>query len=335
VTLEDGQELTGRQAVLATSNETPAIPALIRANLQGHPKFLPNPWDLDRIKAIDEDTSVLILGTGLTAADVIVTLTNQGHRASIDAVSRRGLLPSGQNPSPDRESMWQRFTRTPPRFVERHGMPARVSEIMACLRRDIAALEAEGQSWHNAFDDLRDATRTLWPNLPLEEQQRFQRHLKPWYETRRFRIAPQVMDVLEAQQSAGQLSIQAGRITGVTNHGDTISVTLQPRGESGEVNKSFGAVINCTGPTANPAASGNPVMMQIVNDGLAAPNPNGQGFLVDEECRAVSADGVPQDWLRVLGPLTRGCFLESGSVPTVSFYIYKMMPGFLAELEAA
>jgi len=335
VVLEDGRRLSAQQVVLATSNEVPAIPSLFRTAFKDDPAFLPNPWDLDRLKAVAADATVLILGTGLTAADVIATLAEQGHEMGIDAVSRRGLLPVRQNPMPDTEPMWNRFVRTPPRFVEKHGRLTSVLEIFRSLREDAAEQESTGGTWHNAFDELRDAARTLWPDLSLEEQNRFQRHLKPWYETRRFRLAPQISDILEAQQQTGRLNIYAGRFMSAMNEGNTISVSIRHRTSGEETKKSYDAVINCTGPSADPSASGNPVMMQVVKEGLAAPNPNGQGFLVDELCRAVSSGGKSQDRLRILGPLTRGCFVESGSVPAISYYIYKIMPDFLAALDAA
>ena len=99
--------------------------------------------------------------------------------------------------------------------------------------------------------------------------------------------------------------------------------------------KIYGAVINCTGPSTRPADSDNPVMAQLARTGAAMPHPTGHGFLVDRECRAISASGEPQKALRIIGPLTRGTFMESGSVPAVSYQIYKIMPAVLAELDAA
>ena len=41
-----------------------------------------------------------------------------------------------------------------------------------------------------------------------------------------------------------------------------------------------------------------------------------------------------QTALRIIGPLTRGTFMESGSVPAVSYQIFKIMPNLLAILDA-
>ena len=335
VTLKDGRRLRARLAVLTTSNERPAVPEPFQGYGQWHSSFLPDPWDTDCLAALAPDTPLLILGTGLTAADVITALVAQGHTGPIDAVSRSGLLPMDQNPMPDQESMWERFLQTPPRFVKKHGRLTKVSEILQCLRRDIADRVAEGKTWHGAFDDLRDAARTLWPQLPLAEQERFRRHLKSWYETRRFRIAPQIQAVLEVQQKAGRLAILAARIKAARRPVcGGIAVTCLPRGQDGTWEKTYGAVINCTGPSTFPADSGNPIMDQLARTGAVVPHPTGHGLLVDRACCAISASGEPQTTLRIIGPLTRGSFMESGSVPAVSFQIYQIMPEVLAALNA-
>ena len=173
VTLDNGKRLTARLAVLATSNERPAVPEMFQGDVCQHSGFLPDPWELDRLASLALDVPILVLGTGLTAADVIISLAANGHTGTIDAVSRSGLLPMDQNPMPDSESMWERFLHTPPRFIKKHGALASVSDTLRYLRRDIADRAADGKTWHGAFDDLRDAARTVWPDLPLVEQQRF------------------------------------------------------------------------------------------------------------------------------------------------------------------
>ena len=128
---------------------------------------------------------------------------------------------------------------------------------------------------------------------------------------------------MDARQKAGRLTISAVRIKGARSlAGGDIAVTCLPRGQGGIWEKTYGAVINCTGPSMRPADSGNPIIVQLARTGAAMPHPTGFGFLVDKECRAISASGEPQAALRIVGPLTRGTFMESGSVPAISYQIY-------------
>ena len=96
---------------------------------------------------------------------------------------------------------------------EKHGALTNVADILRCLRRDIIDRAAEGKTWHGAFDDLRDAVRTLWTDLhPLAEQQRFRRHLKSCGKPGVSGL-PEVQAVLDDYQKARRLTISAARIT--------------------------------------------------------------------------------------------------------------------------
>jgi uncharacterized NAD(P)/FAD-binding protein YdhS len=52
-----------------------------------------DPLDTDPPLSVPTDARVLLVGSGLTALDVICTLLRQGHRGAIDVLSRRGLRP--------------------------------------------------------------------------------------------------------------------------------------------------------------------------------------------------------------------------------------------------
>ncbi len=99
IALSGGRKLHARHVVVAVSHGLPALPRGIPTALAGTPGFLENPWNVERLAEIPRDGSVLIIGTGLTMADVIASLLARGHRGSITAISRHGLLPRKSGPA--------------------------------------------------------------------------------------------------------------------------------------------------------------------------------------------------------------------------------------------
>jgi uncharacterized NAD(P)/FAD-binding protein YdhS len=323
IELLSGTNINSKIVLFTPCNLRPAIPAQLQ-KLAAHPAMFTNPWDLARFTEIASDAKVLIIGTGLTMADVASTLLRDGPKRKIIALSRRGLLPQGQRSHPPSQPLWVSLNRPVPAFVERHGKPKTALAILRAFRADIARLNAQGIEWHVVFDELRDAARELWPSLPLAEQQCYFRHLSPWYETHRFRLPPQVADKLAGYQRDGRLVYRAGHLINVNAKDNSFQVGLRTRGHENATTENFDAVINCTGPERDPKRAGNPFMAHLVSNGLATPSPFGLGLEVDKSCQSLSINSVPVNNLFILGPLTRNRFGEINGIPTIVKQIHQI-----------
>ncbi len=86
-----GRVLSANLVVLATGNDRPATPDI--PGLKEAPFWRPDSWRVDAFAELDRSLAVLLIGTGPTAVDAVITLLDRGHVGSIYAVSRRGLLP--------------------------------------------------------------------------------------------------------------------------------------------------------------------------------------------------------------------------------------------------
>ncbi|TIQ86667.1 MAG: hypothetical protein E5X44_25585 [Mesorhizobium sp.] len=84
--LADGGTLAADALVIATTHPPPALPLPLQSVI-GAAGLVANPYDLERLEAIGRDDHVLVVGTGLTSADVIATLDRNGHRGRITALS--------------------------------------------------------------------------------------------------------------------------------------------------------------------------------------------------------------------------------------------------------
>ncbi len=333
VSLAGNADLASDLLVVTTNNAPPAsLPALGGA-VAAHQAYYSDPWDLQRLAQIPSNARILTIGTGLTMADVAVTVLRQRPGAKITAISRRGLLPKGQRSVPREDTIAQALAREVPEFVARHGKPNSVRAILRALRGDIRNQIAAGSDWQVVVDELREAAHHLWPALSEQEQGRFLRHLAPWYETHRFRFPPQTEAQVQAMIEAGRLTTRAAAIVGAVVRGNRIEVTTRRRGQQGLTTEEFDAVINCTGPDRKPSRSGDPFLQNLVSGGLLVNHPLGLGLVADDMFRAQNRDGRYDGRLRVIGPLSRGRLGETTGVPHTTFHIVRVLPDILAEVE--
>lgn len=85
----DGGTLNADLVALATGNDLPSpIAARFAPELAAH--ISDDPWAEPEVAP---HRDVLLLGSGLTAVDVAISLRDRGHKGKIHLLSRRGLLP--------------------------------------------------------------------------------------------------------------------------------------------------------------------------------------------------------------------------------------------------
>jgi hypothetical protein len=86
----DGEQHVADRAVLCVGAGSPRDVH----GLAGAPGFVLDPYPLaDALENVAADANVAVIGSGLTAVDVVVCLAARGHRGRITLLSRSGLLP--------------------------------------------------------------------------------------------------------------------------------------------------------------------------------------------------------------------------------------------------
>ncbi len=308
ITADDGSELWADRLVLATSHPSPQPPAALDTVLAGHDRYIPDATLPAALSSIRPDDRVLVVGTGLTAADVIATLDAAGHRGLVTAVSRRGLRSRGHNLSPQDP------------FGDFVDLPSRSARaLLRRVRRTLAEAEASGVTWHAVFDRLRGQGGDIWRALPVAERRRIVRFLRPYWDVHRFRIAPQVEAAIDRRKAAGTFVLHAASIAGVTRQGDgEIAVTFRPRHGREPFEGRYDAVVVTTGPGHRSILASQPFLEGLVRAGVLQPDSVGLGIAVDEQSRAIRPDGRTAKIPFIAGPLARGTFGELMGLPQVT-----------------
>ncbi len=181
---------------------------------------------------------------------------------------------------------------------------------------------AERLGWRAAVDELRPFTQGLWLSATTEQRDRFLRHLRPWWDVHRHRLAPQVAAKIDAMTARGQLTIVAGKPRAYRPAGTEVAVTWRPRGSSTESVMTVRRIVNCTGPQGDLARSSEPVLKSLIASGHARADPARLGLDVDAQSRLVGAGGEPHPRLFGLGPMTRGAFWEIVAVPDIRTQVW-------------
>lgn len=275
-------------------------------------RYSRDPWSPEAL-SVEPDDDVLILGTGLTMADMIVTLRSRGHRGRVWAISRRGLLPQAHRHSPTAPPAYPR-----PSDIER--WPRTALGLLRSLRGEVDRASEEGIDWREVITSIRHDTQALWLGLPPEERRRFLRVLRPFWETHRHRSSPDTAAHLDAMIGEGRLRVLAGRVialreTGTEGAGGAVEVGYRPRGESTERSIRVARVINCTGPDTDLSRVDEPLVVSLRNDGLIRPDALGLGLDSDDAGTIVDAQGRARAGLRIVGPLRKGRLWENTAVP--------------------
>lgn len=303
VLLADGRRIEADAAVLALGNFAPALPAVL-APLAGGDRLAAEPWTAEFAQGLTEDDAVLLVGTGLTAVDAAVTLEAIGYRGRILALSRRGLRPRSHAEIP----------------VAAAGLTAIAHRRLLPLMRFVRA-EAKRIGWRAAVDQLRPLTIGLWQGASDAERRRFLRHLRPWWDVHRHRIAPQIARRLDMMEQEGRLAFAAGRIVSAAPDGAGAHIRWRPRGSDTTEALQVRRVVNCTGPEADIARAGDPLLDRLQAAGTIRPDALRLAIDVDDEARVIGADGALSDQLYAIGPMSRGHFWEIVAVPDIRLQV--------------
>lgn len=296
IALKAGDQIAGDFAVLATGfSETSYDDAVICS-----------PWAQPISEGLSPDAAVLILGTGLTMVDIVIELRSSGHTGPIYAISRRGLLP-------------QTHRATTPLKLSEEEIPFGQSILLIWrwLRTMARREEEAGRDWRNAVDAIRPFTGQLWRRLPLESKRRFLRHARPWWDIHRHRMAPAISSEVASACAWDQLHVQAAKVTSIKTDADGALVSLRRRGSHQIEELRVSRVFPCMGVSTNPAASTNPVLVSLLQQGLARPDELGLGLDIAENGALKDMRGVLSARLFAVGPITRGAYWEMIAVPDI------------------
>ena len=296
-----GREIAVSAIVVATGN----LPSSVRDD----GVVFHDPWAACATAGLRPDEPVLIVGTGLTMVDLALSMTGGGFTGPIIALSRRGLVPQ-RHGEPQPAVPCAPFTLSECRSL---------SSLMRLVRGRIREAAAAGRDWRAVIDGLRPVTTGLWHALPLAERDRFLRHLRPYWDIHRHRLAPGPADAFARLVHDGVLRLKRGRVQAVEvgsgPHGKVARVDIRDRGAEAAERIEVQRVIFATGIGTRAKSCG--LIAGLIDAGMARTDLHGMGIEVSETLQVKDRAGARGEAVWALGPIVRGVFWECTAVPDI------------------
>ena len=246
--------------------------------------------------------SLALIGSGLTMVDVLLSARRHGFQGQVTVISPRGQLPrphAAKGVVPHEIGL--------PRSKRLSGLTAAVA--IAC-----AAAEAHGTPWQAIINGLRSSLQDIWRRLPVDEQSRFLRHVRPLWDAHRHRLPLEVHGRLQAEFNEGRAVHLHGRVTKVERDGQGFKLILTRRGSKRAEVMTMDLAFDCTGHRPDLKS---PLISSLVSQGAAREDAHGLGLDVEPNGQVLSKNGAPTRGLFALGPLCQGSLWEIIAVPEI------------------
>lgn len=293
VTSATGQIYSADALIIATGNET-----AIRTSTEHVTEY----WSSNGYFDLADDEPVAIFGTGLSMVDSVISLLDSGFTGKIYAISRRGLLPASHKTSHSVE-------------INRDALPMHDGAIG--LLKFLRNMMRKHDDWRSVIDGLRPHTQHIWAGLSPSQRASFLRHLRPWWDVHRHRMAPEIFDRIAAARHSGQLQLLAAQLISVRKEKTNIRITYRKRRHNNPEEISVGNIIDCRGGNPRFSTTRNPALISLMERGLARPDSCDLGLDVTDRLEIVDQHGNVAGKVFALGPITKGVFWEVTAIPDI------------------
>jgi uncharacterized NAD(P)/FAD-binding protein YdhS len=150
VVLAGGRSITADKIVLALGN-FPAGSSRLSGMSSVGASFISHAWTVNALELpeISNKESVLLIGSGLTAVDLAISLRAHEFTGTIHILSRHGLLPKGHTDGNTVCAAWET------------GFPRSMGELLRVVREQIEIEQRHGRDWRSVIDSLRPCTSQI------------------------------------------------------------------------------------------------------------------------------------------------------------------------------
>lgn len=293
------QDYQAEKVILSLGNFLPAHPKSISQEFISSKNYFQNAFNVQLTSQFQLHHHITIIGSGLTMIDVVGSLFRYSYKGAIAVISPHAYIPQAhqENTLPSVDP-----------FIDSKKSYS-LREIIALVNKQLKLAKKENLNPHSVIDLMRPFLQNMWLNFSLQEKQQFLRHLRHKWGVARHRSPNQSMDIFNQLNSSGQLNVLKGRISDIKTTKQEFEIYYSnPQNEQKILKTEL--IINCTGPESDYSKSKSNLIIQLLKDGIIAPDSLKYGINARK-------DGLITNNLYTIGPPLKGILWESVAVPEI------------------
>jgi uncharacterized NAD(P)/FAD-binding protein YdhS len=331
--------------VLCTGNSEP----LDIFGLLGHSRYINNPYPVRSYMAkMPPNSTVGIIGSQLTAADVAIVLAQSGHKGKITLLSRTSELPSIRSvlrPHTLKHVNLKNLNS----MVSKRGGHISLRDILRLLRKEFLAIgedwrsilfrstkeispkeyferglnsAIQEQAWQSIMVAMDHVIENYWQSLSDNDKSYFMSKIHRQWNSKRAPLPVTTAYKLNALMLDGQLSFCSGLTNMSISDNEKFLATASCEDTRSNVqcerNLEFDWIINATGPARHINELEGGIFSDLINSGLAQKSQHG-GISVDFDTSAViDSSGRVNGTIYAVGQPANGTYYFVSSLEMVS-----------------
>ncbi len=305
VFLSNGKTIAGEKIILAFGNFLPSNPKSKSTSYFNTANYFQDPWNPAYLKNIYKENSILLIGTGLTMVDCVLSILKTGFSGRIYVVSPRGYTPAPHGKSDNYPDFYKEL------------IGRSLLEIFQTVRFHVKKAEKANISWRAVIDALRPHVQKIWIALNTKEKQQFISHIRHIWGIARHRLPVSTFNEIVKLKEKGQLEIIGGRITTIEEKKDNASISILLRKKSITRELIVSRIINCTGPQINYKELKNELVINLLRKKMILSDELNMGIKTEISGKIIqNSQDVSSDFYAI-GNLLRGVLWETTALPEI------------------
>lgn len=304
VILKNGSSFRADKVVLALGNFGPMDPKIKNEKFLGSKNYFSNPWKKNAVEGLNDKDKILIIGTGLTMVDNVLSLLDNGFKGKIYSLSTNGFFPLSHK---------KRKPYTG--ILDELHPPYSIPVLYNLFRKHIKYVLSQGITGEAVVDAIRPKTQEIWMSLSLDDKIRFMSHIRHLWGVARHRLPKEVYDKMQELISSGSLEILGGRIQDIEESNSNIKVIYKDKRTQTIKELFVNRVINCTGPKTDINKINDELVKNLIKRGLITADELKLGINALPDGTIIQKDHSVSTKLFTIGTLLKGVLWESVAVP--------------------